>query len=106
MSGIPVLVYLDGETFRALEGRAKRERTHVRTLIVLGAQHQAGTTVVPRQNGATHRRITAAVVDEWVRLVTVEGVTNGEIARRYEVSDALVSRRLVERGIRRKRAHS
>ena len=87
MSGIPVMVYVDGETFRALEGRARREATSVRDLIVKGAQREAGTRAGhPRTDiYATHRRITPNVIDQWVAAVE-RGESNQSIAKRYDVS--------------------
>lgn len=105
MTGIPVMVHLDRETFLALEGRAKREGTTIRAILTFAARRQAGTVAAPAGTSPKRRRVSATIVDEWVMLVLNEGIANGEIARRYGVSDALVSRRLIERGIRRKRAH-
>lgn len=96
-AGIPVMIHLDGETFRQLERDAKRRGITMRSLIEHHAQLAAGT----RTNRSGHvRAADDDMVDQWVRAVE-SGVTNQQIAARWHVSKSLVSRRLSERGIHR-----
>lgn len=95
---IPVMIHLDGETFRRLERTAKRQDTTMRAIIEHHAMLAAGT----RTNQAGHSRAADTdTVDQWVRAAQL-GVANQQIAARWHVSKSLVSLRLRERGIHRR----
>lgn len=97
-AGIPVMIHLDGETFRRLELAARRRGTTMRELI----QHHAMLVAGTRTNKAGHGRAADDdMVDQWVRAAQL-GVTNQQIASRWHVSKSLVSLRLRERGIIRR----
>lgn len=81
---IPVMIHLDGETFRQLERVAQRKDTTMRALveraIVVGLAQ--GTPSARRDRG---RRLTAQQ-REAIASLYESGVTAAEIARRLECS--------------------
>lgn len=97
-AGIPVMIHLDGETFRRLERAARRRGTTMRELIEHHAQLVAGTRT---NHVGTVRAADDDMVDQWVIAARL-GVTNQQIAARWHVSKSLVSLRLRERGIIRR----
>lgn len=103
MSGIPITIKLDSHTLTQLERIAAEKQTDVRLLI---ARHlRASLEPVRPVRAGTDRAVGSHDVDEWERLAR-SGVTNNEIAARFGVSKSLVSRYLLERGVRRKRRPS
>jgi hypothetical protein len=100
MSGIPVKTHLDGETFKTLERIAKQQGTTVGELLAWGGRRIAGTATMPQAKRARRREFDESVVSEWVVAANM-GVSNAVIAERYGVSQQLVSKRLLERGVRR-----
>lgn len=105
MSSIPVTVRLAPDEFDQLEVIAERRGVTVRQL--LQAHVRAGlkpTRVVrtTRPNQGPQRAFTDADIARWVQQAEA-GMTNNEIAEQAGVSKSLVSRYLIERGVRRNR---
>jgi len=102
--GVPIVVRFTGAEFNMLEQIAARKGTTIRDLI---AGHvRAGLTPerVIRPTGRmlrSRRALTDTEIDGWVAAAEA-GLTNNEIAARAGVSKSLVSRYLIERGVRRK----
>lgn len=98
---IPVSIRLSLAEFERLEAIAARKKVTVRQL--LQAHIRAGLNpsriVRPIRKGQD-RTYTAADIDRWVELAEA-GLTNNQIAETAGVSKSLVSRYLIERGIRR-----
>ena len=99
---IPLTIRLDGSTFTALERIAEAKGTDVRTLV---ASHlTASLNPEPYRSVRTRsgKPVSTGDVDAWVQAARM-GVTNEAIAERYGVTRQLVSRCLIDRGIRRQR---
>ncbi|WP_345801021.1 hypothetical protein AAIB33_16380 [Microbacterium sp. AZCO] len=97
---IPIVIHVDRATLAQLERIAERRGSTPRDVIVSHLRASLDPTRPIRVN--TTRSTTTHDVDEWERLARA-GVTNNAIADRFGVSKSLVSRYLLERGVRRKR---
>lgn len=100
MNGIPITIKLDWQTLAQLERIAAEKATDVRTLLV--SHVRASLDPVRPLRAGTERTLRSHDIDQWERLARA-GVTNQDIARRFGVSKSLVSRYLIERGVRRNR---
>jgi predicted metal-dependent phosphotriesterase family hydrolase len=100
--GIPVTIHLDGLTFNTLEKVAVARGVSMRELIV--SHLQAGIAPEPHSRVLTSKGapVKHADVQAWVEAARM-GVTNEVIAERWGVSRQLVSRCLIDRGIRRQK---
>ena len=104
MSGIPIRVYLDRDTFLVLERKARAIGADgVGALLAHGARRMAGSVVPPATRGRP-ARYTRDVIDQWVEAAKL-GVTNTAIAKQWGVDISTVSKQLIRRGVRRQRAH-
>ncbi len=83
-AGIPVMIHLDGETFRQLERVAQRKGTTMRELVerAIAAGLTQGN---PHRRRDTGRRLTDRELEAIVTLHD-GGMTVADIARRLEVS--------------------
>jgi hypothetical protein len=105
MSSIPITIRISSTEFDQLEVIAMKRGVSVGKL--LQAHVRAGlkpTRVIrpTRPHQGPPRAITDDDIDEWVREAEA-GATNNQIAERAGVSKSLVSRYLIERGVRRNR---
>lgn len=102
MNGIPVTIHLDGPTFDRLEQIAAGKGTTMRDLIV--GHLRASLDPEPHSRVLTRhgRPVKSVDIEAWVEAARM-GVTNEAIAERWGVSRQLVSRCLIDRGIRRQR---
>ena len=97
MSGIPVMTYHDGATFKELERIAAAHDTTIAALLTEAGCRIAGTTP-PRRARGRRRDHDNVVIDEWVVAYRM-GVSTRVIAERYHCSNSIVQRRLAERGV-------
>lgn len=99
---IPVMLHLDRKLFEALEHIAEAKKTTVRDLITghlrAGLDPERHSRVITSRG----RPVNSEVVSQWVAAAQM-GVTNEVIAERWGVSRQIVSRCLIERGIRRQK---
>lgn len=97
MSGIPVLVRLDGATFKELESIAKRNGCTIADMLSEAGRRIARTDE-PRKKRGRRRDHDHVVVDEWVVAYRM-GVSVYVIAERYKCAPQTVRNRLEERGV-------
>ena len=102
---IPVTIRVSADELARLEYIAARKGVTVRQL--LQAHVRAGLRperVLRPSRNKGRRAVTQEEITRWVEWAEA-GVTNNEIAERAGVSKSLVSRYLIERGVRRKNQH-
>lgn len=82
MTGIPVMIHLDKNTFNRLEAIAKSKRTNIRKLIVDHLTQP--TTLVPRRNDPRLVDLNAAQQNDIITL-THRGLSTDELAEHFDV---------------------
>lgn len=105
MTGIPVTIELDRETFAALEQIARKRSTSMRQLIVAHIRHSLNPEPYTRTVTTSGAPVKRTDVDAWIEAASM-GVTNRTISNRWGVSEKLVSRCLNDRGVYRQKRHT
>jgi transcriptional regulator with XRE-family HTH domain len=104
MGSVPVSIRLSHTEFDQLEAIAEKRGMTVRQLLQAhvraGLQPRVVRPVTATQHPARSRGVTEDEVNKWVSWAEA-GMTNNEIAARSGVSKSLVSRYLIEKGLRR-----
>lgn len=102
MSGIPVTIHLEANTFKRLEAIAQRKNVTMRSLIAAHLAAALDPEPYSRVVTSAGEPVRHQDVDAWIEAARM-GVTNRTIASRWGVSEQLVSRCLNSRGIYRQK---
>lgn len=87
MSGIPVMIHLDRNTFRRLETIAKSRRTDMRKLIA--AHLSDSTSLTPRRDDPRLADLNLAQQNDIVTLVK-RGFTTAELTVHFDVAESTI----------------